>query len=48
LKNKFNLAIVNDITIDLEVSYKSDVGKLYKNPIQRWRLIKKKMSGLIK
>lgn len=40
LTNKFNLANINNITIDLEVSYKSDVGKLYKNPIQYWRFDK--------
>lgn len=31
----------NSITIDLEVNYKSDIGKLYKNPIQHWRFDKK-------
>lgn len=42
LSKKFNLENVKKITIDLEVSYKSDVGKLYKNPIQHWCFDKEK------
>jgi len=42
LSKKFNLEKIKNVTIDLEVNYKSDVGKLYKNPIQRWRFDKEK------
>lgn len=42
LSKKFNLKDVTKITTDLEVSYESDVGKLYKNPIQRWHFDKEK------
>jgi len=38
LTNKFNLSNVKSVTIDLEVSYRSDTGKLYKNPTQYWHL----------
>lgn len=40
LTNKFNLTNISNINVDLEVSYKSDVGKLYKNPIQHWHFNK--------
>lgn len=36
LASKFDLTNIDNITIDLEVSYKSEIGKLYKNPIQHW------------
>ena len=40
LSEMCDLKIVNSATIDLEVSYKSDIGKLYKNPIQHWHFNK--------
>lgn len=42
LSKKFNLENVQKITINLEVSYKSDSGKLYKNPTQYWHFDKEK------
>lgn len=40
LTTKFNLTGVSNININLEVSYKSDIGQLYKNPIQQWHFNK--------
>lgn len=34
LTGKFNLQNVRSITVDLDVSYQSDTGKVYKNPTQ--------------
>lgn len=46
LSKKFNLGNVKKITMDLEVSYQSDVGKLYKNPPQHWHFDKENKSWI--
>jgi hypothetical protein len=40
LAQKYDLTNVENIVVDLEVSYKSDTGKMYKNPVQHWHLDK--------
>ncbi len=36
LSEKFNFENAKTITLDLQIRYKSDIGKEYKNPIQYW------------
>jgi len=36
LTDKFNLENIRSITMDLDVSYEGDTGKIYKNPTQYW------------